>query len=71
MKGPATNKKGPRSVPSAGERPSFIMGSRPASLRAPLPGGALNIKPQAASTRDYGKPPSGNDVGTPGQELLP
>lgn len=71
MKGPSTGKKGPKSVPDAGVRPSFIMGSRPTSLRAPLPGAALKIKPQAANTRDYGKPPAGGDVGTAGSELLP
>lgn len=71
MKGPSTGKKGAKSVPSAGERPSFIMGSRPAALRAPLPGAALKIKPQPASTRDYGKPPAGEGVGTVGEGSMP
>lgn len=54
-------KKGPKSVPKASARPSFIMGSRPTSLRAPLPGAeGPRIKPMEGQTQ-YGKPaaPSG------------
>jgi hypothetical protein len=50
------SKKGPTRAPTPPERPSFIMGSRPENLRAPLPG--AKIKPQAAGTRDYAKSPS-------------
>ena len=49
-------KKGPSKMPAPTIRPDFIMGSRPENLRAPLPG--AKIKPQPASTRDYGKAPS-------------
>jgi len=48
--------KGPKRALTPPERPSFIMGSRPENLRAPLPG--RKIKPQAAGTRDYAKAPS-------------
>jgi hypothetical protein len=57
--------KGPTRVPTPGERPSFILGSRPVNLRAPLPG--ARIKPMTGQ-RDYGKtltaPLSGPGVGT-------
>lgn len=56
-----TGKGGHKSVPTPGIRPSFVLGSRPETLRAaPVP----RIKPNAASTRDYAKvPPPSNDAG--------
>ena len=71
MRGPSTAKKGTPAgkVPSPGARPSFIMGSRPDTLRAPMPG--ARIKPGPASTTQYGKPAPPDNVGMPGQELLP
>jgi len=55
--------KGPKRDITPAERPSFIMGSRPANMRAPMPGSA-RIKPAAAGTRDYGKISGGPAVGT-------
>jgi hypothetical protein len=40
--------------PTAQSRPSFVLGSRPPSLRAQPPG-SLTIKPQPGSTTQYGK----------------
>ena len=48
-----TGKGGHKGVPTPGIRPSFVLGSRPQSLRAPP---VPRVKPAAASTRDYGKP---------------
>lgn len=49
-----TGKGGHKSVPTPGIRPSFVLGSRPQSLRtSPIP----RIKPGPSSTRDYGKTP--------------
>jgi hypothetical protein len=42
--------------PSSGMWNDFVLGSRPAALRAP-PLGRPSIKPNAASTRVYGKQP--------------
>lgn len=63
-----TARKGPVRTPTPGLRPEYIIGSRPENLRAPLPGGKanLNIKPQAAGTRNYGKPIAG-----PGADTFP
>lgn len=47
-----TGKGGHKSVTTPGERPSFVLGSRPQSLRTPA---IPRIKPGAASTRNYGK----------------
>jgi len=55
-----TGKGGHKSVPTPGIRPSFVLGSRPESLRTPpIP----RIKPSAASTRNYGKTPPSNTAG--------
>ena len=50
-------KGGKTTVPSgtSGMRSDFVLGSRPGVLRAP-PLARPSIKPQAASTRNYGKP---------------
>ena len=48
----SVTKKGTSRVNTPGEHPSFIMGSRPENLRAPLPG--ARIKPMTGQ-RDYGK----------------
>ena len=57
-----TGKGGHKSVPTPGIRPSYVLGSRPESLRSPP---IQRVKPSAASTRDYGKatPPSSNLAG--------
>jgi hypothetical protein len=51
-------KGGKTTVPSgsSGMRNDFVLGSRPAVLRAPSLGRLPNVKPGAAGTRDYGKP---------------
>ena len=54
-------KGGPKNVPTPGQRPNLVLGSRPASMRSGevqkpgtgLPG--LRIKPAAANTTQYGK----------------
>ncbi len=52
--------KGSKSVPSVGKAPSWVLGSRPGTLRAaPVP----RIKPASASTTDYGKPITPNPGG--------
>jgi hypothetical protein len=45
-------KSGPKSVPTPGQSGSFVLGSRPASLRAPAVPKVTPLKP---NTRDYGK----------------
>lgn len=45
-------KGGRKTVPTPGSSASYVVGSRPASLRAPP---VPSIKPEA-SRRDYGKP---------------
>lgn len=59
------SKSGPKSVPQPGTA-KFVLGSRPAVLRAPdLP----RIKAGPTNTRDYGKqpgPPLGGDTGMTG-----
>ena len=59
--------KGSKSVPSPGKAPSWVLGSRPGTLRAaPVP----RIKPAAASTTDYGKPIMPNPAGaSPGDTM--
>jgi len=59
--------KGAKSVPSPGKAPSWVLGSRPGTLRAsPVP----RIKPAAASTTDYGKPITPNPAGaSPGDTM--
>lgn len=60
-----SSKKGPSAVPQPNAHASFVLGSRPAVLRAP----ALDrIKPsKAPGVRDYGKdPPLGGDTGMSG-----
>lgn len=52
--------KGPTSVPTPPQRPSFVLGSRPGSLRAPP---VPRIKPGAANTTQYGKVNIGNPAG--------
>lgn len=59
------SKKGPTKVPQPDAHANFVLGSRPAVLRAPdLP----RIKPGKASATDYGKPsaPLGGDTGMSG-----
>ena len=52
--------KGSKSVPEGSKAPSWVLGSRPGTLRAaPVP----RIKPAAASTTDYGKPITPNPAG--------
>lgn len=46
------SKSGHKSVPTPGVRPSFVLGSRPDTLRSPA---VPRVKPAAASTRQYGK----------------
>jgi hypothetical protein len=60
--------KTPMSVPSPGSgmRNDFVLGSRPGVLRAPPLSRPPNIKPQAANTRAYGKPPPVGDTGMSG-----
>jgi hypothetical protein len=50
--------KAPMSVPSpsSGMHNDFVLGSRPGVLRAPPISRPPNVKPGAASTRNYGKP---------------
>lgn len=60
-------KKGPSSVPKAKDRPSFILGSRPTSLRAPTPGGGPRIKPMQGVTQ-YGKAAPADGVASFGPE---
>ena len=59
--------KGSKSVPSPGKAPSWVLGSRPGTLRAsPVP----RIKPAAASTTDFGKPITPNPAGaSPGDTM--
>ena len=59
--------KGSKSVPSPGKAPSWVLGSRPDTLRqSPVP----RIKPAAASTTDYGKPVTPNPAGAgPGDTM--
>ena len=59
--------KGSKSVPSPGKAPSWVLGSRPDTLRqSPVP----RIKPAAASTTDYGKPITPNPAGAgPGDTM--
>ena len=59
--------KGSKSVPSPGKAPSWVLGSRPGTLRAaPVP----RIKPASASTTDYGKPITPNPAGaSPGDTM--
>jgi len=45
----------PMKVPQPSSTPNFVLGSRPSVLRSPAIS-APRIKPEAASTRDYGKP---------------
>ena len=45
----------PKSVPNPGKAPSWVLGSRPQSLRAPPAAPVQRIKPAAPSTRNYGK----------------
>ena len=51
--------KGPKTVAGPIARPSFVLGSRPASMRSgqvPVPGAAgPRIKPGPANTTQYGK----------------
>lgn len=57
-RGSVSIKGGKTAVPNAssGMRNDFVLGSRPAVLRAPSLGRLPNVKPGAASTRNYGKP---------------
>ena len=59
--------KGSKSVPSPGKAPSWVLGSRPGTLRAaPVP----RSKPASASTTDYGKPITPNPAGaSPGDTM--
>jgi len=59
--------RGSKSVPSPGKAPSWVLGSRPGTLRqSPVP----RIKPAAASTTDYGKPVTPNPAGaSPGDTM--
>ena len=65
-------RKGPTKVPTPGIRPSFVLGSRPPSIRSgevPKPG--MRIKPGPANTTQYGKAngqanPAGTAGGWPG-----
>jgi hypothetical protein len=50
---------GPKAVAAPTMRPSFVLGSRPASLRAPPP---PRIKPGPPGTTQYGKVPIGNSA---------
>lgn len=56
----------PRSVPKLSSSADFVLGSRPAALRAPP---IERVKPAAPSTRDYGKrmPPLGGNTGMTGE----
>lgn len=58
------SKGGPKTVPQP-ENASFVLGSRPAVLRAPS---LQRIKPDKASTTDYSKavPPLAGDTGMSG-----
>lgn len=49
-----SGKSGPKSVPTPGANASFVLGSRPTTLRAAPP---PRIKPTLA-VRDYGKTPA-------------
>lgn len=62
-------KGGTKTVPSAssGMRNDFVLGSRPAVLRSPSLTRLPNIKPGAASTRNYGKPDPTQPFGGLGQ----
>ena len=53
-------KSSPKSVPNPPERPSFVLGSRPGSLRAPP---VPRIKPGPPGTTQYGKANLGNPAG--------
>ena len=59
--------KSSKSVPSPGKAPSWVLGSRPGTLRqSPVP----RIKPAAASTTAYGKPITPNPAGAgPGDTM--
>ena len=61
-------KAGPKAAPTPGERPSFVLGSRPPSLRAKPPGEAGRIKPLTGQTQ-YGKPQPQTQVASPGPSL--
>lgn len=62
-------KGGPTKVPSPGSglKNDFVLGSRPAVLRAPSLGRLPNIKPGASSTRNYAKPDPTQPFGGLGQ----
>ena len=51
-------KGGHKSVPTPGIRPSFVLGSRPETLRAPP---VPRIKPAAAGTTNYAKNTSNSE----------
>ena len=65
--GVSAPKGGPKAVAAPSIRPSFVLGSRPGSLRAAPP---PRIKPAAASTTQYGKVPIGNGSGSAGNTGL-
>lgn len=68
-RGGVSIKGGKTSVPSpsSGMRGDFVLGSRPAVLRAPSLGRLPGVKPGAASTRNYGKPDPTQPFGALGQ----
>jgi len=51
--------KGPTKVPAGTLRPSFVLGSRPQTLRAPP---VPRVKPMGANTTQYGKPASKSPI---------
>lgn len=61
-------KGGKTSVPApTSGKGDFVLGSRPAVLRAPALGRLPNVKPGAASSRNYGKPDPTQPFGGLGQ----
>ena len=68
-RGSVSIKGGKTSVPapSSGMHNDFVLGSRPAVLRAPSQGRLPNVKPGAAGTRNYGKPDPTQPFGGLGQ----
>jgi hypothetical protein len=65
IKGPLPSK-----APTPGARPSFVLGSRPPSLRQAPPGGAARIKPMTGQTQ-YGKTPPVPTINGAGSSMPP
>ncbi len=57
-----TGKSHPKNIPTPPQHPSFLLGSRPGSLRSPAVPAVPRIKPAASSERQYGKDLGGAQI---------